>query len=405
MTRSARDAGSDNLPGPLIDRRRLLRAGGLAALGAGVAGLGLGCASPGRRGGDETVAWQRLPRRFRPVKVHPRREIRTVVGLRPFRPSGFRLEAERLDDKLLVHDYGHGGGGVSLSWGTAHLAVEMARETSHRTAAVIGCGAVGLATARLLQRRGWEVTIYARDLPPETTSNVAGAQWSPYTVHDDDRVTVPYHDRFVRASRLANRYFQDLVGDRYGVRWIENYVVSERPMERPWFPEGLEDLYPDARALAPDQHPFDRPHARVFTTMLIEPPTYLNALLDDFRTFGGRLVVREFRGLRQLAALDEPVIMNCTGLGARELVGDDELLPIKGQLTFLLPQPEVDYIVLGGGLYMFPRTDGILLGGTHERGEWSLEPNLEAKRRILTGHGELFDAPAFGPSRDFSPEL
>jgi len=150
-----------------------------------------------------------------------------------------------------------------------------------------------------------------------------------------------------------------------------------------------------ARALQPDEHPFDRPHARVFSTMLIEPPVYLDALLDDFRAFGGRLVVREFRELRELATLPEPVIMNCTGLGARELVGDEELLPIKGQLTFLLPQPEVDYIVLGGGLYMFPRTDGILLGGTHERGEWSLEPDAGAKRRILAGHAELFDAPAF----------
>jgi D-amino-acid oxidase len=64
----------------------------------------------------------------------------------------------------------------------------------------------------------------------------------------------------------------------------------------------------------------------------------------------------------------EPVIISCTGLGAAELFGDPELQPVKGQLTVLLPQPEIDYAVLAGHLYMFARSDGIQLGGTHERG-------------------------------------
>jgi glycine/D-amino acid oxidase-like deaminating enzyme len=66
-------------------------------------------------------------------------------------------------------------------------------------------------------------------------------------------------------------------------------------------------------------------------------------------------------------------------------------MPIKGQLTVLAPQPEVDYITIGpGDLYMMPRQDGIILGGTHERGEWSLEPNPNESARILRGHQELF---------------
>jgi glycine/D-amino acid oxidase-like deaminating enzyme len=65
-------------------------------------------------------------------------------------------------------------------------------------------------------------------------------------------------------------------------------------------------------------------------------------------------------------------------------------MPIKGQLTILLPQPEVDYITLTDDLYMFPRRDGILLGGTHERGVWTLEPNMEAKARIVAGHQQFF---------------
>src|SRR5712691_5800325 len=64
-------------------------------------------------------------RRFAPVKVARNRIIREVVGLRPYRPQGFAVEAERLGEKLLVHNYGHGGAGVTLSWGTASLAVDL----------------------------------------------------------------------------------------------------------------------------------------------------------------------------------------------------------------------------------------------------------------------------------------
>ena len=91
-----------------------------------------------------------------------------------------------------------------------------------------------------------------------------------------------------------------------------------------------------------------------------------------------------------LADEQRVVLVNCSGLGAKALFGDDELVPIKGQLTFLLPQPEVEYAVLNGELYMFPRSDGILLGGTHERGVWTLEPNAEAAAHILDAQAKFF---------------
>ena len=110
-----------------------------------------------------------------PVDVARDRIIRIDVGLRPFRPAGFVVRNEMLGDKTIVHNYGHGGGGVTLSWGTAALALEQAPPVRH--CAVLGCGAVGLAIARLAQQRGMQVTgIYAAALPPETTSTVAGAR-------------------------------------------------------------------------------------------------------------------------------------------------------------------------------------------------------------------------------------
>jgi len=415
-----------------LNRRELLRGGAVAAIGA----AGLGC--PIRRGPEASpppagaaapaggqVAWaDRAAPGLVPVDVAADREIRTIVGLRPFRATGFRVEAERLDDKVLVHNYGHGGAGVTFSWGTSQLAVEQglaaaaetgmsngwgdgataAGEVPGRSCAVLGCGVIGLSTAILMQRQGWQVTIYAKDLPPHTTSNVAGALWGPHAVSDPGRTDSAFYRQFVRAARLAHRRFQEMVGDDYGVRWIDTYNLSNAPQPPPWFEQGTEDLYPEAHALTPAEHPFPRAHAINYRTMLIEPNAYLEALLRDFQMAGGRIVVREFADLRDVATLSEPLLFNCTGLGAMQLVGDDEMVPIRGQLTFLLPQPEVDYVALAGELYMFPRSDGILLGGTHQRGSWSLEPDRATARRIVQAHAELFgrrgaDVAAAGLSR------
>jgi D-amino-acid oxidase len=330
-----------------------------------------------------------------PVKVSESRIIRTIAGLRPFRSTGFRVEKEKLGSKIVVHNYGHGGGGITLSWGTSHLAVEELYEdgTAPGRAAVLGAGAVGLATARLLQRRGVEVTIYARDLPPRTTSNVAAGQWSPYFVSDFSKRSERFKQQFEPASRLANRYYQEMVGDYYGIRWLTNYVLSDVPFGGGGGGEGnIDDLFPDTRELGPDEHPFPVKYVRQFVTMMIEPPVYLNAVMRDFELAGGRVVVRELQTVQDVLSLPEPAILNCTGLGAKALFDDQDLVPVKGQLTFVLPQSDVDYVALYGDLYMMPRRDGILLGGTHERGNWNLEPDDEARKKIVAGHEKLFSA-------------
>lgn len=347
-------------------------------------------------------AIQRMPPRksatpprqqFPPVYVSADRVTRTTVGLRPFRPSGFVLRSEKLDDKLVIHNYGHGGGGMTLSWGTADLAAQMAAESGATQYAVLGAGGVGLATARLLQRRGMQVTLYAKALPPETTSNKSGAQWWPVSVFDRDRLTTEFREVFLRAARLSYEHYQTMVGDEYGIRWVRNYLLSdESPLEGLLMgnQSPMRDLYPELRDLRQDEHPFGYKYVRQFDTMMIEPPTYLNAMLRDVRIAGGRVVVRELKSKSDIADLSEPVIMNCTGLGARDLVGDAELIPIKGQLSVLLPQPEIDYTVLQDHYYMFPRRDGILLGGTFERNESDLAPNREAEKRVIAAHQRIF---------------
>jgi D-amino-acid oxidase len=132
-------------------------------------------------------------------------------------------------------------------------------------------------------------------------------------------------------------------------------------------------------------------------------------MLRDVALFGGRVVVRRVAAPAELMALPEEVIVNCTRRGSRELFGDRELIPLKGQLTVLLPQADVDYAITGAGpvatalpsagLHMMPRADGIVLGGTRERDVWTLEPNQEELKRVVDGHREFFGAFAVSGSR------
>jgi D-amino-acid oxidase len=354
--------------------------------GAAAVGNGQETFTPGRQ---SDVPF-RLPR----VRVTTDRVIGELVGLRPFRPSGFVVRPEVMNGKLIIHNYGHGGCGLGFSWGTSQLAIEEALKADSRECAVLGCGAVGLTTGILLQRHGFRVTIYARDLPPNTTSNIAGGLWSPYFAYDENSLTPAFKEQFRAAARHAHRHFRSMVGSDYGVRWVDSYFTGDENGEVPHFFEEMPELFPRVADFGPGEHPFPRRHARRSGTMQIQTPHYMRAIERDFRTAGGRIVVREFRNVQQILALAEPTVINCTGLGSRDLFADTELIPAKGQMTILLPQPEVRDIlgIDGEALYMIPRDDGILLGGTFERNVWDLAPNPREAERIFQGHRAFFDA-------------
>ncbi len=323
------------------------------------------------------------------VNVSPDRVIRTICGLRPFRPSGFVVRAEKFGDTTVVHNYGHGGAGITLSWGTSRLALDLGLPGHTGPVAVLGCGIVGLSTARLLQDAGFPVTIYAKDLPPNTTSNIGGGWWMPVTVADREFRTPAFNDQLAASAAYAFRRYQIMVGPRYGVRWTRSYTLTNNA---PGAPPVDSTLLPEFRDLGPRDHPFSGyQYVRGFDTLLIEPSIYLPAMMNDFYTAGGRIEVREFHNVAEITQLPQKLVFNCTGLGAGTLFNDSELIPIKGQLTFLLPQPEVEYSVVPGDTYMFSRRDGILLGGTHERGNWSLDIDTAIRDHILAQHKQFFD--------------
>jgi len=153
--------------------------------------------------------------------------------------------------------------------------------------------------------------------------------------------------------------------------------------------------------LGPGEHPFATKYAVRSPQIRIEPNIYLDNLVRDFQLWGGHIVIRKFESPRELATLREPIVINCTGLGAKDLFGDEELIPLKGQLTVLTPQAEVNYHTNGGvppvpgaslGIHMMARNDGIILGGTSQRGVWTLEPDEAERKRVVDSHIAVFSA-------------
>lgn len=241
------------------------------------------------------------------------------------------------------------------------------------------------------------MTIYAATAPPDTTSNLSLATFSPTAgLVSAGRRTAEWDRQFRRAAELSYREMLRLRGSRYGIGWIDSFTATEHlsppepnPEEVSLLPEQFQAL---PLVLEPGEHPFPTTYALRTRSLRIEPRTYLDALVGDFRQAGRQIIIQRFAELTELAALAEPVIVNCTGLGSRALFGDEELIPIKGQLTVLKPQPEVRYRASAGGVGMMPRSDGIVLGNSQVRGDWSLEPDEALRQHVVTAASDFFGA-------------
>ena len=308
------------------------------------------------------------------VRAEVDRIIAVTVCTRPFRANGARIETEKLGRKTVVHNYGHGGSGWSLSWGSSTLAVRLALQTKVSEIAVIGCGALGLTSALVAQRAGLKVRIYAKERPPEVRSTFATGSWTPNSRYCTEEHTTPeLAAQWEEMTRISHRTYQHMLalpGDP--IEWRDAYLLTDWPPGQgpkhdgePRYPDldaRVRDLTPRNKMLTPGSHPFASAYVRRATTMYFNITVLQRQLMQDFLLAGGVIETHEFASPSDVAKLKEKTIINATGYGARALWGDESIVPVRGQLLRLIPQPEIAYgLMYNGTLSMIPRRDGIVL--------------------------------------------
>jgi hypothetical protein len=158
----------------------------------------------------------------------------------------------------------------------------------------------------------------------------------------------------------------------------------------------LGDVQPRSQALSPAQHPFPVPHARRYTQLVFNLPSYSRLLMDDFYRQGGEIEQRDFQSPRQFAALPERTLVNATGYGARALFNDASVIPVRGQTAHLIPQPEVNYGITyrGHNLSVVTRRDGIVVQAQAEGdyGNANTTPDRAASDAAVQRLADLFRA-------------
>ncbi len=367
-----------------MNRRDFLQSSGSLA-GVGLLGLaGCGPKLPATATAPALPFYDAVPPLI-PIRAHEDRIFRITVCLRPFRAEGPRLDVERVGDKVIVHNYGHGGSGWSLSWGSSTIAARKAMEagSGDRDVAVIGCGALGLTSALLLQRAGAKATIYANERPPEVRSSRATGSWTP-----DSRVALTgsaatgfgaLWEEMARTSFAMYQSYLGMAGNP--IEWTDRYSLSDpptpgtqanrrqdNPIEFARYQSRISDLTPKAIDLPPGSHPFPTKYARRNSSMTFNVADYSRQLMTDFLIAGGKIETVEFHAPSELTNLPQKVIINATGYGARTLWKDESLIPVRGQIAWLIPQPDVSYGLNFGNLNILARRDGIVVQSS-EQGE------------------------------------
>ena len=314
-----------------------------------------------------------------PIRFARDRLMKVTVCLRPFRPAGPRLEAERIGEKTIVHNYGHGGSGWSLLWGCAAEAAALALATGGRDIAVIGAGVIGLTTALRLVETGAQVTIYAAEFPAETRSARATGVWSPSSrIALADAVDAGFVERWERWARASHAVHQQMVGMAGDpVEYLPQYNLAggEEPQARAshsflHLDRRLRGLTPPWRQLEGAANPFPGRNVRSGPTMVFSVTEYADRLMRLFLLRGGRMVRRDFAGREQILALGEKTICNCMGFGAKAIWQDAALVPVRGQINWLLPQAEAHYALYYDAVQVVSRADGIVVQYLGPNEDW-----------------------------------
>lgn len=326
--------------------------------------------------------------------------IRMISGIRPYRKGGIRMERETIGKDIVVwHNYGHGGAGLTLSWGTVEEVLNQAKDDLEKAAniVILGAGVTGLTTAFELARMGFSYRHLAATTTPDTTSNIAGGLWLAASVDLAGDLEPNRSYRILERSYL--RYLSLLDTD-LPVKKMRYFQFSDDPHNREYVPFSLDDLA--ERGLLPPVIRYDVlpiegviSGGKEYQTFLIDTPLYIGSLTEKAMA-NQAIENNRFASQSELLNYFEPetLIFNCTGLGSSILFQDENLIPVRGQLVLIRrdgesPASDQDFMTGGHG-YLFPRQNEWVLGGTHEFDEWDPTPDPKVGRRILRAQQEIF---------------
>ena len=351
-------------------RRQLLRLGAGAVLGLAapaIIGSRTASAAPLRHGEILTIPNLRL---------NPG-QYRLAAGLRPTRKTGIRLGLDttvgRDQGKSIIHNYGHGGAGITLSLACSARVTKAVSDLVGRGAlprvAVIGSGVAGLTVARDLVAK-WPrlaLRILTKDQSLEdSTSWIAGGQFSPSGIIQGYQNNPQALRDLVQEAFDRIKGFSAATRRAYGIRERFNYSLAD-----------VGELRFAARTLGEPNVgnlPFDglksHDQGHEYKTWLIEPQIFLHQLLREVQAKGARVRWgHPVTSTADLLQLPESVIINCSGLGSYDLVSDHDLTAVEGQLVLIdNPQGRLKYFVSGGcngeTSYLFCRSADIVIGGS-----------------------------------------
>lgn len=225
---------------------------------------------------------------------------------------------------------------------------------------VIGSGVIGLSAASILQRTGYHVRILTREMPLDTTSVAAGAVWSGSDLDERSRQW---------AARSLQHFLPLAEQSGSGVTLQRMREVYGQPVPEPWY----RDLLPFFDRVAPHSLPQGLQDGYLMDVPMVAPPLYLQVLQDQFIAAGGTIETRNVESLDEFLGSDT-LLVNCSGVGARDLARDAGVYPIRGQ-TMLIEAPDITlgYMDNDAVDHIFPRADGVLIGGIKSAGDWNRE--------------------------------
>jgi D-amino-acid oxidase len=250
---------------------------------------------------------------------------------------------------------------------------------------VVGAGVNGLCVAAVLRERGLDVEIWARDDSMATVSAVAGAIWYPFLAEPRERVLGWSAVTFRRLAVLAG-----VTGS--GVRMAPVVEVFADEPPEPWWRPAV-----DAIERVPLRD-VPAPHRAALRTIvpIVDVPVHLPWLRAQVEASGVRFVTRTVRDFGEVFAVARTVV-NCAGLGARELAGDASVVPVRGQVIVVAPRRDgtawLDETT-AQPFYVIPREADVVLGGTVQHGDDDPVARADDSHTILAGIAARLPFPA-----------